>query len=346
MSPRSAFAMTLVAAVLCVRVGRADPTPTNDATPGGVESSADTNPDPCPSNDETVCGRQQFQAGTRAFVRGEFEDARRAFQAALALRPHPVIRYNLAVCWARLGKPSAAVAELRLVLGDAEADKALRARSERELRLAEQAQAHVSFTLSDPGRDRLELDGVRVDPANREFAVDPGLHHARITSGASVVLDQDLELATGERIELRVGQRSRRIDVVVVSDPTLAADGAAASSPAVRPDYARHGLSPTWFIAAAGTTAVLTGLTIWSGLDTRSAHSEYESRLPTLTQAEADRRVSDGHSRELRTNLLLSGSLLCAAGTAVLGIWFVDFGGSHPASVSLGVGQLSLTTQF
>jgi Tetratricopeptide repeat len=344
-SHSSAFALTLVASALCARAAWADVPATSTAASSGAESSA-SNPEPCPSGDETACGRQQFQAGTRAFERGEFEDARRAFQAALSLRPHPVIRYNLAVCWARLGKPSAAVAELRLVLGDTETDRDLRARSERELRSAEQAQAHVSFTLSDPMHDQLELDGARVPSASRELAVDPGLHHARIISGVSVVLDQDLELAPGERIELRVGQRSRRIDVVVVGDPTLA-PGAAATTPAATGQAgARHGLSPAWFAVAAGTTAVLTGLTIWSGLDTRSAHSDYEAQLPTLTQAEADRKVSDGHSRELRTNLLLSGSLLCAAGTAVLGVWFVDFGGSQPASVSLGAGQLSLTTHF
>ena len=108
----------------------------------------------------------------------------------------------------------------------------------------------------------------------------------------------------------------------------------------------RRGLAPIWFFAAAGTTAVLTGLTIWSGLDTQHAFTSYEQQLPNLSQAEADRRVSEGHARERRTNLLLPGSLLGAAGSAVLGLWFVDFGGGQRAHVALGLGQVSVTTHF
>jgi tetratricopeptide (TPR) repeat protein len=298
----------------------------------------------CPEGDATACGRAQFEAGTRAFERGDYEGAARAFQSALALRPHPVIRYNLGLCWARLTKPTLAIRELNLVLADPQSDKELRARSARELRSAEQALSHVTFTLSDPARDRLELDGAVVASESHELALDPSSHHVRILSGASVVLDQDLDLAPGERVELRVGQRSRRIDVVVVAD--AASRRATPSPPTTVAERPRHGLSPGWFFAAAGTTAVLTGLTVWSGLDTQSALSEYEKLLPTSTQAEADRRVSDGHARELRTNLLLTGTLIAAASSTALAFWFVDFGGSQPATVALGAGQLSLSGRF
>jgi len=345
-SPRSASALAVVALALCASAARAEVVPATSSAVGATPP-ANAGAEPCLSgDDDTTCGRRQFEAGTRAFERGEFEVARRAFQAALSLRPHPVIRYNLALSWARLGKPSAALAELRLVLAEANIDKDLRARSERELRLAEQAQAHVSFTLSDPEHDRLEFDGAPVAVTSRELVVDPGPHRARIISGSAVVLDQDLELAPSERVELRVGQRSRRIDVVVVPDPKEAASGSGTRRETTPQGSTRRGVSPAWFVVATGTTAVLTGLTIWSGLDTQRALSDYNSQLPTLTQAEADRRVREGHSRELRTNLLLSGSLLAAAGTAVLGLWFVDFGAGRTASVALGTGQLSVTARF
>jgi hypothetical protein len=164
----------------------------------------------------------------------------------------------------------------------------------------------------------------------------------RIISGASIVLDQDLDLAPGERVELRVGERSRRIDVILVPETKPAAPG-----PVVpRREGTRHGLSPAWFFAAAGTTAVATALTVWSGLDTQSTLSDYEKQRPVLSQVEADRLVADGHARERRTNWLLSGSIVCAAGTAVLGIWFVDFKGSESTRVALGLGQMSLSTRF
>jgi len=341
-SSRLVFGMTLVVGVLLVRAASADEPLPNAGLAG--QPAAPNAPPPCPSGDETACGRQQFEAGTRAFERGEYENALQAFQAALALRPHPVIRYNLALCWARLGKPSAALRELKIVESDAQTDKDLHARSTHERRLAEQALAHVTFTLSDPSRDHLELDGTVVAKESRELLLDPGAHHVRIWSGASIVLDQDLELAPSERVELRLGERSRRIDVVVVPAPTTVPAPALPRTVAVEP--ARHGLSPAWFFAAAGATVVLTGLTVWSGLDTQHALSEYERALPTATQAEADRRVEQGHARELRTNLLLTGTLVAAVGSAALGLWVVDFGHSQPATVALGAGQVCLLGRF
>jgi hypothetical protein len=339
-SVRLALGITVVAACLLGRSARADESGASAPTPAAA--SAPTAASACPSGDDTTCGRLQFEAGTRAFEQGDFEAARRAFLVALQLRPHPVIRYNLALCWARTGKPSAAIRELSLVLADAKTDGDLRVRSERERRSAELAQAHVTLTLSDPNRDRVELDGAGLPPATRTLVLDPGSHHVRIISGASIVLDQDVDVSPGERVELRVGERSRRIDVVLVPDPN-----SLASVPATPPsEGARRGLSPVWFFAAAGTTAVATALTVWSGLDTRSKFADYRKRLPSLTQAEADRRVEDGHARELRTNLLLSGSLVCAAGTAVLGIWFVDFKPTGSTKVAFGLGQMSFRTSF
>jgi hypothetical protein len=164
----------------------------------------------------------------------------------------------------------------------------------------------------------------------------------RVISGSSVVLDQELELSPGERVELRVGERSRRIDVVVVPDATHPKPP---DNPASAP-AAHAKLSPVWFYAGAGATLVLTGFTVWSGLDTKSALSDYEHDLPRLSQAQADARVSDGHSRELRTNLLLAGSLLCGAGTAALGIWFVDFGHQKQASVGILPNAVTLSGRF
>ena len=229
------------------------------------------------------------------------------------------------------------------MLSDSKTDPDLRARSERNVS-AQQAQAHVTFTLSDPASERLELDGSDEPHSSNELALDPGQHHVRIISGASVVFDQDLDLSPGERIELRVGQRSRRIDVVVVPDP--GSGTRSATPPSERRELPRRGLAPVWFFTALGTTTVLTGLTIWSGLDTQHALTSYDQQLPSLSQAEADHRVSEGHARERRTNLLLTGSLLGAAGSAVLGLWFVDFGGAQRAHVALGAGQLSVTTHF
>ena len=306
---------------------------------------AQTAPPDCPEQDATVCGRHHFETGTQAFEKGDFVAAASEFQAAMAQRPHAVIRFNLALSLARLGHPTAAIEQLRQVQNDEGADKELRERAEREQRSAEQALSRVTFRLTDPSRERVELDGAELKlAAPGELALDPGMHHVRVISGNSIVLDQDLELSPGERVELRVGERSRRIDVVVV--PPDGSPKAKAAPPISQPQQRARPLSPTWFYVGAGATAVLTGVTIWSAVDTSNAYSDYKQDLPRLSQSAADARVRNGHSRELRTNLLLAGSLVCGAGSAVLGIWLVDFSGKQQASVGILPGGVSLSGRF
>lgn len=315
-----------------------------------VAAAEPVTPD-CAEQDATICGRKHFEVGTQAFERGDYSGAAVEFQAALSQRPHPVIRFNLALSLARIGKPSAALEQLRLVQEDSAAEKDLRARAAREQRSAEQALARITFRLSDPTRERVELDNAPIALSRQgELSVDPGSHHVRVVSNSSVVLDQDLELSPGERVELRVGERSRRIDVVVVPDAAPVGT-AALKTPAPAPLPApvppsSSSLSPVWFYSAAGATAVLGGLTVWSGLNTKGAHDDYERDLPTLSQAQADERVRDGHSRERRTNLLLAGSIVCGAGTAVLGLWLVDFSGKQRARVGLTPSSVVLGGRF
>jgi len=302
-------------------------------------------PSACPDQDPTACGRHHFEVGTQAFEKGDFAGAAAEFQAAMAERPHPVIRFNLALSLARLGHPSAAIEQLKQVQSDPEADKDLRDRADKEQKSAEQALSRVTFRLSDPSRERVELDGAEIELApEQELALDPGVHHVRVISGSSVVLDQDLELAPSERVELRVGERSRRIDVVVVPDAPRAKAQKPVPPPPQPPPHTK--LSPVWLYAGVGTTLVLTGLTVWSGIDTNRAYSAYQRDLPELDQAQADARVHSGHSRELRTNLLLVGSVLCGGGSAVLGVWFVDFSGKRQASVGFSPTSVALSGRF
>jgi hypothetical protein len=323
---------------------------TNPALAQGAADSAAPGTTDCPEQDATVCGRRHFEAGTQAFEKGDFAAAAAAFQLALSERPHPVIRFNLGLTFAKLGRPSAAIEQLALVQTDPAADKDLRARAEREQRSASQALSRVTFRLADPSRESVELDGKPMQLAPQgELALDPGTHHVRVISGSSVVLDQELDLSPGERVELRVGERSRRIDVVVIPDapakpsaPVKPGDSGSAGK--AREPGAK--LAPVWFYAGAGVTLALTGVTVWSALDTKSALSDYEKDLPGLTQKQADERVRDGHSRELRTNLLLGGTLLCGAGSAVLGVWFVDFDGHAQASVGFTPNAVTVSGRF
>jgi len=118
--------------------------------------------------------------------------------------------------------------------------------------------------------------------------------------------------------------------------PSTAAAAATPPPPASHADAGREDSTQAWarpvFYAGVGVTAVLTGLTIWSGLDALAARSE----LPG-TQAETDAVTARAH----RTDALLAGTLLAAAGTVYVGVGWVDWGrGAKPVRVAA---QLSST---
>ncbi|MFT3771182.1 MAG: serine/threonine-protein kinase [Minicystis sp.] len=78
---------------------------------------------------------------------------------------------------------------------------------------------------------------------------------------------------------------------------------------------AQTGLPRAVFFAGLGVTAVLAGVTTWSGVDALAA----KRALPQDAAEQA--QIDDVLSRAHRTNFLLLGTALAGAGTAVLGVF-------------------------
>ena len=55
--------------------------------------------------DEPSSAAELFAAGVRHFEAGEFEDALESFTQAYRLKPHPIVRVNMANCFEELGRP-------------------------------------------------------------------------------------------------------------------------------------------------------------------------------------------------------------------------------------------------
>ena len=95
------------------------------------------------------------------------------------------------------------------------------------------------------------------------------------------------------------------------------------------PDPAAHAWARPVFYTGVGVTAVLTGLTIWSGVDALVARGN----LPG-TQGQIDSVEARAH----RTDALLLGTVVAAAGTAYVGLRWVKWGGdSKPVEVAAQV---------
>ena len=115
------------------------------------------------------------------------------------------------------------------------------------------------------------------------------------------------------------------------SEPTSQASGAAPSAPVASDSSSLRTLPPLVFWSAAGVTAVLGGITVWSGLNTAAkndAYEEYAGR-PDATGSETLKAYDDATSAETRTNVLLACTGVAAAATLAIGLVFTDWDGSQ-----------------
>ncbi len=273
------------------------------------------------------CGKQEFEAGIRAYQAGNFDLAATHFERAHGHRAHPVVLFNWALAEARQGKPAEALVHLDQVLADPQTPEKLKPKVQAE---REQANRNVARVVVDAAGENIQLfvDDVAHQGDPPAAAVNPGRHQVRVLIDGKQALARGIDVRPGETLRLNV-QQSR--EILVGGGGTGGSAGSLATGGAEGDGGASSGsdkpLNPLWFYVSAGATVVLGGVTVWSALDTQSAFDEYESDLPMLTQAQADSRVEDGHAKETRTNILLGATAVAGVATAAIGVFFVDWSG-------------------
>ncbi|HEY3822067.1 MAG TPA: hypothetical protein VGL81_33100, partial [Polyangiaceae bacterium] len=99
-------------------------------------------------------------------------------------------------------------------------------------------------------------------------------------------------------------------------------------------------LSPLFFFAALGATAVAGGLSIASGVDTANRHASFDRCLASAQSCAA--LSSSGQSAQTRTNVLLG----VTAGLGVATLVTLVFVRWHDASLSVGSNRVSFDARF
>jgi hypothetical protein len=164
------------------------------------------------------------------------------------------------------------------------------------------------------------VDGVAV-PVGRTLWVSPTPHA--------------IEFRTKGGLERRSIDPRAGTSLLVAPDgrlPLVETEDTSASQPPPPEEQqpARHsGPSPVWFWLGAGVTAVLGGAATASAFDTIGKHDDF---IAHRTNARAD----EGQDAQMRTNILIAGTLASAAITAALGLFVVRWGGAPPPSVAGG----------
>ncbi len=290
---------------------------------------------PSCSDTPAKCGKIAFDAGVKAYKGGDFETARARFGEAYEYKAHPVVLFNLALAESKSGHYIEAREHFASVVADDKTPKKLVSKAEAERDRAERNIARVEIEAA--GKSVMaSVDGTPMTGNPPTAQLNPGSHDVRVVVDGKEAVRRTVELGPGERLTVTVSH-SREL----VVSPTPAKPS--------RPDKGTpsRGISPVWFYVGAGATAVLGGVTVWSALDTQKAFDDYESELPTLSQTEVDQRVSNGHGKERRTNVLIAASAVAAVATTAVGVLLVDWkSGKTSAGLRVSPAGASLSGRF
>ncbi|MFO0741836.1 MAG: hypothetical protein U0270_38425 [Labilithrix sp.] len=268
-----------------------------------------------PGDDDSKKAQDAFIRATREFGAGDFRAAAQDFEEAYRLKPHHDPLWNAARSWQRAGESVRAAnlyaRYLRLApAGTKDRDTATSALTELSAKLGK-------ITAHSSGPTELKVDDQPNDP--------DGLY---VTPGEHVVSGLHEGKPVRKSVTLSAGQT-----LSVTLEPPPPPPTIVVAPPPARPERP-PGFHLPWIVVAVGGALTLgaAGVTVWSGLDSRTKRNEFRDRYDdgTATQDELD----DGKATQTRTNVLIGVTAGLAALTGISAL-FVDWGGSSKASLAV-----------
>ena len=159
--------------------------------------------------------KAHFKSGVVLFEKGSYAEAMEEFQRSYHLRPMWIIRYNIGLCYLKLGYKAEGATELTIYLekGSEKGGKGIKASTRDEV------EKIVADLMPEVGTIRLQdnYEGVSVEisgikkpgPTKKgEIYVRPGKFVMNIYKGKERLVTKDVDIAEGEIYEVKVPESS------------------------------------------------------------------------------------------------------------------------------------------
>lgn len=258
--------------------------------------------------------RDLFSRGQAAYETGDYDTAVRSWERAYELDPRPLLQYNLAQAYERLGHLDRAVAAYRLYVENTPGEDPRAQNARARIASLEQRVGNTSILLTGgPEGAHVIIDGQDrgLLPHPDPFRVEPGSHRIVVRAEGHQDFVSTVAVSAGQQasvpVELRAGTSGG-------SQDTVASGGG--------------GVSTIGIIVAAAGAAIAIGGAITGGLALAAAGD-----APTSTGPEAD----NARTLALVTDILIP----VGAVTAVVGVvlmFVLDEGGGDSARIVPVVG--------
>jgi tetratricopeptide (TPR) repeat protein len=257
--------------------------------------------------------KEAFGAGKKLYDKGKYAEAVKKFEDAYALRPHPVIFFNIGKCYEKLDVPAKAMRAYRdylRLLPDATDKAAVQdsiANLERKLREKGVQQLLVFY---EPKEAAVEIDGKALNgPSPASVELGAGDHTLTANAEGFEPLKRTLTttLAHATEVTVTLDAKKETPPVDAKAEPKPAPSEAVAAAPASEPKPAAEGVESsaprrrvfTWVAAAFAVAGAGAGLGL--GLMANSASTTLLSSQHT--RMDADQLVANVHTFSLSADI-------------------------------------------
>ena len=286
-----------------------------------------------PTVDDIKAAEADFTRGREAYKAGEFVEAAEHFESADGHAPNDKVLELAISARDKAGNAdrAATLAQLGLeTYPNSERIKKVAAP------LVDKGHAELLQVTVECDEPCTLLDGTRIvhgAPAvRRTIFLMPGDHAIRAGWSDERTMSQNVSGAAGESSAITF-----KAPPVPKKEAAAAPLGAAGADPGVESSSSRV-LSPLYFLIGAGATAVLGGVTIWSGIDAQNNPGPDAVRDACFNnQPSCNSLYNQGRDAQTRTNILIGATSVVGAATAVVGIFFTDWSGKKQSESSATV---------
>jgi len=294
-----------------------------------------------PDADRLKAAAEEFDNGRRAYKVKDFENAAAYFESADRDAPSPEALRSAIRARKEAGQVSRAATLAALALARYPADKAIGDYAHQVLTESER-QLHRLNVACSPECSLVVDSKVMPFPDSTSAVIylDPGAHAVSASWSGNRHKSSDVTAVAGTSTKISFAAPSLDKAPVVTPDPV----GASATTPpeptAPPPEggdqgpeaQKKSGLPPAVFLVGAGVTAVLGGITIWSGIDTTNnpGKEKVQTDCKGFTSIDDCPTYQLGLDHERRTNILIATTSVVGVTTAVIGLFFTSWGSDEP----------------
>jgi len=281
------------------------------------------------ADDPAARSKELFQEAQKLYKQGKYADAIVKLDEANALKPHPVINYNIARCHEQLGDVPKALRAYRDYLRLSPDAKDKQAVSDSianlERKLKERGLQQVMI-FAEPATAAITVDGKELGTSPASIELTAGEHKVTVKAEGHETVDRPFAVALGRTDELTITLKPAGAAAPAAESPpaktdsTAKAEAAPAASTSTATVTSTPGAKPrgrlfTW--VAAGVAVVGFGAGIGLGVTAQGAASRLTSGL-AMDRDMADAWKGQASSMSLGANVCYGVAAVALIAAAVL----------------------------